>query len=225
MRNLLSKGANRKLGKNVFCFNLPVIGTCPGSSSVCRSACYARPGQGYFGYHQKRYLDNLQDAEALDFAERMCSEIRRRKVKRLRIHSSGDFYSVEYIRKWRQVLMASRLKAWAYTRSWRVPELLVELKYLAALPNMQLQFSTDVETGLPPLVRGVKVNFLQVQEELMQDSSGRVDLVFREKQVGREPAKRLALPMASTPALICPNYQGTELGKHITCEECGFCVE
>jgi hypothetical protein len=153
-----------------------------------------------------------------------------RDVHLLRLHSVGDFYSAAYIRKWVQILQAvPKVRAWAYTRSWRLPELLTELKQLAMLTNMTLQFSCDVETGLPPVVEGVKVNFLQVEREVMPDRAGRITLVWRTRTKGRKPMNRLALPLApvNAPALVCPNYQGTGAsgGHKITCQQCQFCLQ
>lgn len=227
MRHLLAQG-NAKVGRGVYVWNLPVYKTCPGSTDLCRSVCYA--DRGYFRYPRNRALNEarLQAAESDDFVDAMRRELDGRGVTLLRLHSSGDFFSSPYIRKWEAILGSTpAVRAWAYTRSWRLPDLLPDLKTLAKLPNMRLQFSADQETGLPPLVEGVEVNFLQVEEEVISDATGQVKLVWRTRREGRAVAKRLALPLAPTPALICPNYQGTgdRAGHSVTCEQCRFCLE
>jgi hypothetical protein len=70
----------------------------------------------------------------------------------LRIHVSGDFDRVEYIEQWiARLTERPDVTAWAYTRSWRVPELLPALERLRALPNMQLFASMDKSIDeLPP---------------------------------------------------------------------------
>lgn len=62
----------------------------------------------------------------------------------LRIHVSGDFDTPEYVHAWRFALQARPdVVAWAYTRSWRVAELLPALDKLRALPNVQMFASMD----------------------------------------------------------------------------------
>lgn len=62
----------------------------------------------------------------------------------LRIHVSGDFFSIEYINAWVEICSAfPQIKFWTYTRSWIVSEMLPSLKRLKSLPNMQLFASTD----------------------------------------------------------------------------------
>jgi hypothetical protein len=69
----------------------------------------------------------------------------------VRIHSSGDFYSPEYVRFWRSIVQAApTTRFWAYTRSWRVKELLAVLNELRAEPNVQLFASWDETMPDPP---------------------------------------------------------------------------
>ena len=72
-------------------------------------------------------------------------------AKSFRIHVSGDFDSAAYIDKWTQIVeRCPDTKFWAYTRSWRIPELLPSLNQLRDLPNMQLFASTDPTIPEPP---------------------------------------------------------------------------
>src|SRR5262249_20402292 len=151
--NLFTRG-NDKVG-NALVFNLPVFKTCPGKTLFCQTNCYGDWGQNRWPStrrkHEVNYLISLRpDFPALAVAE---LEAARRLPHLCRVHSVGDFYGVEYVRKWVDIATATpEWTFWAYTRSWRVPKLLPELERLAMLPNFSLWLSADYETGLPPHV-------------------------------------------------------------------------
>lgn len=152
MALLKMAGPTSKVGYRVPQFNLPAMYTCPGSTSACRDICYATDG-----FHQRRLVKRLY-SEALhaslrsDFVATISDELRNlRAGQPIRLHSSGDFYSVKYAVKWLAACRAfPGLRFWAYTRSWRVPGFEPVLRELAALPNVQLFASVDDETGPPP---------------------------------------------------------------------------
>jgi hypothetical protein len=70
----------------------------------------------------------------------------------VRVHSSGDFYSTEYIEMWKYIAVAHpAVHFWAYTRSWAVLELQDRLEELHRCPNFQLFASWDESMPAPPL--------------------------------------------------------------------------
>jgi hypothetical protein len=97
--NLLGKG-NKKVGRRVFVFNLPVFHSCPGASPVCRAVCYADKGHFRWPKNRDRYFLNWVASRRPGFADRVILELGRRQAKLVRVHSSGDFYSGEYIMRW-----------------------------------------------------------------------------------------------------------------------------
>jgi hypothetical protein len=133
----------------------------------------------------------------------------------LRIHSSGDFFSEPYAAKWIDILRQSPpVKAYGYTRSWRVPTIVPVLGELARLSNVRLWFSCDVDTGLPQNVpTGVRVAWLQSDPD--EPVPAGVNLVFRPRALRRRPVKRISL------ALVCPTEQGR--GHDGTCTSCALC--
>jgi hypothetical protein len=145
----------------------------------------------------------------------MIREIRSRRVRVVRIHASGDFYDVRYVRSWARVALACRgVIFYAYTRSWRLPGLRADLEDLAALSNVRLWFSADIDTGMPAdMSAGVRVAWLQ--EDSSDVVPAGVDLVFWIHRLRNRPAKRIGL------ALICPVEQGG--GGTTTCTSCGVC--
>lgn len=143
--------SNAKLGPNVYTYSLPAgkDHSCPGSTSLCEEFCYAKRIGGVVGYIHRENLK--RGPEGLPEIPLDC--------ELLRIHVSGDFYSEAYVRAWIHRLRARRhevqgngpaVRAFAYTRSWRVPELLESLTQLRDLSNMQLFASVDDETGPAP---------------------------------------------------------------------------
>jgi hypothetical protein len=211
--NLLSRG-NQKIGDGIYAFNLPAVETCPGRSTVC-ACCYAQRGRWLFPNVRRALAWNFHVARQPHFAGEMVEEISRRKVRVLRLHSSGDFFDADYVRRWAEILAESpRVKAYAYTRSWRVPAIHPTLEGLATLDNVRLWYSADLDTGMPDRVPpGVRVAWL------LEDADDRVpdgvDLVFRNRPLRRTPQRRIGL------VLVCPSEQGRRQSK--TCTSCGIC--
>lgn len=205
---------NGKLGASIWTFSLPAITTCPGSTDLCRRLCYATGGRFRFRGIRKAYARNYRDTKAEDFVDRVCGEIRNRGVLRLRIHTSGDFYSAEYAAKWREIVRRNRhVTFYAYTRSWRAPEILEELAKLAAEGNMHLWFSCDRQSGEPPAMPRVRRAWMA--EHDADRPPYPVDLVFRNTLSG--PFKRM------DGVLVCPTDQKVERAVKITCDLCRLC--
>lgn len=158
---LVGKG-NDKIGKNVYTFSTTPGtpesgGTCPGASDWCLAHCYADRLTRYPST-SKRWGENLLAVDA-----GMMPEIPA-KATEFRIHVAGDFDDVAYIHAWR-FLAQSRpdVMFWAYTRSWRVNELLPALEKLRALTNVQLFASMDGSIlELPP--EGWRVAYIDNDE-------------------------------------------------------------
>ena len=105
MKNLLVTG-NSTMPKFVGIFNLPALLGCT-PSKWCREHCYALRNRFQWKSIQKvlrwRYLQSLKP----DFVSRMVDEISRRKsIRYVRVHISGDFYSSIYVRKWAEIAKA-----------------------------------------------------------------------------------------------------------------------
>jgi hypothetical protein len=211
---VLVKG-NAKIGDEIFAFNLPAVDTCPGMSAGC-SSCYAQRGRWVFTNVQEALRRNWETSRDSFFAERMIREVRRRRAKVVRVHASGDFYDSRYIRCWARVARnCPSVTFYAYTRSWRLPGLRVELERLATLPNVRIWYSADLGTGIPTdLPTGIRVAWLQ--EDYEDPVPEGADLVFRVHRLRHRPVKRIGL------SLVCPVEQGS--GNHqTTCATCGVC--
>lgn len=149
-------------------FSLPNILTCPGSTELCRSLCYASiPGsamvrfghQGIDGSYGKTWkalvrLLALDPELAVMAIIAAINRLPKWAQSTVRIHDSGDFFSPTYVRVWQEVARRMpHVKFWFYTRSWRVGgKLATELRTLAALDNVAGWVSADDECWLAALI-------------------------------------------------------------------------
>lgn len=143
---------NTKLGKegrfykSVYVWNLPSVATCPGASEWCLENCYNADDRKTV-FPIKRWAENwwlyLNNPEVLrnniinqlNNTEEPCA---------VRIHSSGDFYSTDYIGFWINVAKQNKqVKFWAYTRSWIIDRFHRNLDELRSLCNVELFASWD----------------------------------------------------------------------------------
>ena len=131
VKDLLVKG-NSKIGKNVYhfstlpgtevfhldAFNYDAKGTC-----FCDCVgCYGKSG------NYKRYpttyallaLRTMWAREATEkIAEIIISEIKRKKIKYVRIHATGDFFGRSYALAWLEIVKACpECIFWTYTKSY-----------------------------------------------------------------------------------------------------------
>lgn len=127
--NLLTQNAKmRKTSKEnntkIFNFSIPAYKTkagkitCPFAKD-CIKYCYAQKGN-YTRFPiiqelmEKKYEITKQD----NFILLMNEEIQKKKAKYIRIHDSGDFYSVKYLNKWIQIAKDNKeVIFYAYTKS------------------------------------------------------------------------------------------------------------
>ena len=91
------KNANKKLGKNIYAFDLPAVVSCP-NSDICFKSCYANKGS--YIWKSAKNSNTFNFAIALNdlkyLQKELIKEIIKKKIKVIRIHSSGDFFSKEY---------------------------------------------------------------------------------------------------------------------------------
>ena len=130
IRPLLCNG-NSKLGKSVFTWStLPtnnsyhvaidgehydISGTCPCHCSGCYAThgCYCFPSV-IASLAKKTVLAQ----QFMDFVERaIMAQIEADNIQLLRIHASGDFFSVEYVEMWKRIVRAfPSCLFWTYTK-------------------------------------------------------------------------------------------------------------
>lgn len=196
-------GLSGKFYEKVLIWNLPAVSTCPGASSYCLSVCYnADTRQEVFPVEQWRVnlwwtLNRPRELQAQIL--RQLSAIS--SPAAVRIHSSGDFFSLEYINFWSHIISSSpHISFWAYTRSWASSELRSAIEALRALSNIQLFASWDSSMAQPP--KGWRISYVQEQSG---PSSPTLPTELS------APAPRL---------FYCPEQNG----QVPNCASCGFCM-
>ena len=121
---------NRKLSKRVAIFSLPPVLSCP-NCETCRATCYAiKVGRLYPSAREKhlRLFDLAKSRpDVLEAILRLDLEELRGKpaVVAVRIHSSGDFFSAEYVAMWARIARdyRRRFRFYAFTKAEKVLDL------------------------------------------------------------------------------------------------------
>lgn len=207
VRSLLTMG-NGKVGQSIHLWSLPAIGTCPGSTELCREVCYAGSGRYLLPSVRERLDWCYEQSLRGDFVPRLVSEVRRKGILVIRVHASGDFYSKEYAEKWLAVMrQLPRVRFYWYSRSWRSEAISGVLEEMAALKCCRAWYSLDRQTNIPERVPpGVRLAYLQVAED---EQPQLLDLLFIVRRL-RSHARKVSLP------LLCPHQKGTS-------DNCGSC--
>jgi len=115
----LSDGNSKLKKSGIVSFNLIPIVHCP-LAGVCKAFCYATVGQQAFASGVKRRAAAFKATLSPTFVQDMHAEIARwkKKIKAIRVHDSGDFYSMDYLRSWLEIARLNPdVKFYAYTKS------------------------------------------------------------------------------------------------------------
>lgn len=196
---------NKKTGKSgriydkILVWNIPPRITCPGVSDWCSTHCYNADARKDV-YTIDRWCENLWDfhfrlPELKDKIENQINETTGRCA--VRLHSSGDFFSEEYIDFWKEIILEfPKVSFWGYTRTWNVPCLKDNVNELMNLNNMQLfaSYDTTMATSVPAIPKS---------------------LVFDTKENLFEYAVK------HTGSIICPE----QYGRVESCADCGLCMK
>ena len=126
--NLLTQ--NKKLkktsianNKRVLNFSLPAYKTesgktvCPFAKD-CIKYCYAQKGNYRYPSVQKGLNKRYELSKTDNFVPMMNATIKKKKATHIRIHDSGDFYSIKYLIKWVDIATQNKdVIFYAYTKS------------------------------------------------------------------------------------------------------------
>lgn len=127
----------------VLVWNMPYVITCPGASELCKKVCY----NAAYPINENSMLNyNLFCHDSKILEEKICEYLETIMDNRIgiRLHSSGDFFSKEYIDMWTRIVKRyPTVKFWAYTRSWVIPELKKAIKELENNDNISVYYSWD----------------------------------------------------------------------------------
>jgi Gene product 88 len=241
IKNMLSKDS--KVGGDQDCraWNLPLRDTCCAKGSgiaspTCRSICYCQN----FYLDRGRILYPKQEktfkiSQLPEFSDIMIGAVHTAAVAHFRLHSFGEFYSLKYMEDWIRIIKeCDGVTFLAYTRTWRIAEWLPTLNRLAALPGMNLFFSYDRDTGLPPTIPNVRRAWLAATDnEPPPITPHKQDVIFRGTAELTEeiPDNRRRYTLAENDGNLggfftCPHENGkskTESTKDcVSCRHCFF---
>ncbi len=210
---MLVKG-NTKLGRTIWCFSIPASLTCPGKTELCDSRCYAQRGMFCMPSVKASHMHNYECTLRGDFVRRMVREIRIHAATVVRIHTAGDCYHANYVRKWICIVKACPdTKFFIFTRSWRIKTIRNQLTRFAKCRNVRMWWSVDKETGKPPnRPKRVRCAYMSIDMNDQPDTS--MDLVFRDYPLRGVIQKKI------NNVMVCPPENGA---TKLTCEQCQFC--
>ncbi len=102
----------------LFEFNLPAVSTCP-FADTCKKICYADKGTFKYPVVQAKYHSNYELTKNKDlFIKVVQSEIIKKRIEYVRIHSSGDFYNLKYLNAWIEIARSNpNVIFYGYTKS------------------------------------------------------------------------------------------------------------
>jgi hypothetical protein len=163
-----------------------------------------------------KYRRNRRAARRRDFVRRVVAFLVAHRVRIVRIHTAGDFFSARYARKWLAIVRRSpRVVFYFYTRSWRCTEIRPVIDQMSLLPNCVAWYSGDRDTGVPADVpAGVRIAWLSVTENDVPPTG--IDLVFRIRALRTKPVPHDRPP-------VCPAEDGVPRPRRVTCDVCGRC--
>ncbi len=221
-----------------FSFDLPAKITCPGMTSECGPKCYAANLMRIYPAVNAKYTRNLELANADNFVEYMIRSIP--YMCEFRIHVSGDFKDVAYIRKWIEIV-ATRTDVvfYAYTRSWQDAEMWEAIKDLHSFAHVNVNLSVDDVTGMPTMMYADEFRWCYLtHDNSAPDWMRAKDIVFRSNHIGHKRRRKNAWLKGFTPnevaplvkkagkgnAQVCPLEQGQDI-PNLSCKKCRLCVD
>ena len=111
-------------------------------------------GNHRFPSVKESWQKRLEISNRPDFTEFTVKELKRRRPHYVRFHSAGDFYSIEYARKWIEIIkQCPEILFRTTTKRTDFGKIIQELD---SLPNMIVRESLDISrqkpSGILPLV-------------------------------------------------------------------------
>ncbi len=186
---------NAKIDKSVLLFSIPPIKTCLNCKD-CAKNCYANKAYRLYPTVKAAWDRNLEiSKDSKLFIELISQQIETSKKAYVRVHQSGDFYSVEYINAWYEIAKKhSGVMFWTYTKVFNYsPEFNEALKRLNELDNFNIVESLPLD----------KINFGDDNyiQELKQEISDTLQ----------------------ADAFICPCGRDDSIKCGVNCHACAHC--
>ena len=155
-----------KLNKvKVVAFNLPPVKTCP-QAKQCIRGCYACQGRYTFKTIRAKLQANLDAANSPVFQASIQTELNKLKPTHVRLHTSGDIFSQEYLNTWISIANSnSSIIFYAYTKSIElvkntsnIPSNMVFIFSLGGLQDALINPNTDRHARVFPSVEALQAS-------------------------------------------------------------------
>jgi hypothetical protein len=152
--NIYLSNGNLKLrsdAKNHFLiWNLPAIKTCLWRTALCEKFCYAKKAETLYRDVLPCREQNLEESYKDTFVKDMIDHIRWNISRKalagkkvwFRIHESGDFYSLEYLKKW--ISIAEQFPGVTFLAYTKAVRLVAQLDYIPE--NFVIRYSVWEDT-------------------------------------------------------------------------------
>ncbi len=142
-------------------FGIPVKLTCKpilGENTIC-SFCYAQNGKYFYSSvligQIKRLYAFLSNTNR--FIVSCINQINNSKYKYVRLHDSGDFFSVKYAQTWHRIAKeCDKKKFFVPTKKYLNAEILEQLIKFNSLPNVVIRPSAIVLNQEAPIIEGLE---------------------------------------------------------------------
>lgn len=102
--NIKSKGTDDVM---FLTWSLPSRKTCPYATEMCKKKCFAKKNETFKGVRlsrERNFEESMKDTFIQDMINHLEYHLNRPKAKDkrifVRIHTSGDFYNLDYLIKW-----------------------------------------------------------------------------------------------------------------------------
>lgn len=186
VQNTKMKKTSAVNGARVFNYGLPADKTC---LQKC-AGCFALQGAYIWPVVKNAYQARLDHSKSENFISDMIKEIEKLKKRGpviIRIHDSGDFYSLKYLKAWAMIMnYHSEVKFYAYT------------KYIARLKAVELPANFTVifsEGGIQEhLINRDSDRHARVFESLDQlTAAGYVDATNDDLVAAFNPSNKIGL--------------------------------
>lgn len=165
--NLYVSDGNKKLIETVteyfLIWSLPAVSTCHWRTKQCEFYCYAKKAEAMYPDCLPCRERNLEESKKENFVPDMIKVIQwnlQRPSKKgkqcyFRIHESGDFYSLEYLKSWIQIAKYfPNVIFTAYTKAINLIELVIN-----DIPsNFVIRYSVWSDTDPEQIAKAEKLN-------------------------------------------------------------------
>ena len=122
--NTKLKKSSKLNNASIYAFDLPAYKTMTGKitcpfAKVCIKYCYAQKGAYTWSPAKNKHNQNYLNTKKDNFIDVIQDEInRKRRITHVRVHSSGDYYSPEYLNKWMTIARSNpNTIHYSYTKS------------------------------------------------------------------------------------------------------------